>query len=624
MKNAVIYTRQSSGDEEESLSIENQLEQCRTYAKKNGIHVVEEYTDGNISGRTYPVGSEAFAEQDMEFKKYCEEKIKRRNKRYRKGLAEVIKQFENIDYVIVYDDTRLMRPLTNSFLDSYVAQLFIKNNVELITLTAGITNFSDFDKKLVSSLKNQVNDNAVKIANQKSIEGLKKLKNDGFLTNCVKCLGYKSSKKQEVEKTEDAAIVELIFKKYNEGESIGKIVQFLNQNDQKKRKWIHTYVLRALKRLIYTGRRYDDAGNLIEIKPLRGKEIVSLQDFLKARERLKKNPGAGKSYDSKRIHPLSGILHCGSCKGIMETRGTQEGKTYYNCKYNSTLKQGLSAKESCTFSFLMETCDKGELDCHDFIAYPIKEALKPLLFRAWIASKEESAANDDFKTQKKLLQQKLEEKKEKEREFLRMNIKGVLSSDQLGEAMTLLDEEKKDIARDINVINEKINDSISRNEFEEYFDILESFAFSGKVKTRRFDKDGQELRQKELDDYGYRLLALKTFRKIYVYKYHIYIVFNDMSKLLLERICFSTGRHFPRVTIKLDIKSKPYNYKFYIWQKSFLQDIHAGRSISPDDCQVQNTVHIGKNLQFIFLGVNDTRNRYIEEGLTYLDHLPES
>lgn len=606
---AVIYARQSSGDEEESASIENQLEKCREYAKKNDIEVVAEYADENTSGRTYPLGSEAFAEHDREFQKYCREKIRRVNKRYRKGLAKVLEHFGNINYVIVYDDTRLMRPLTNSYLQSYIAQLFMQNKVEVITLASGIINYNNFTQTLVTSVTNQVNDNAVKLANQKSIEALKILKNEGYLTNCVKCLGLESAGKQKLKQTDDADLVKLIYQKYLGGESIGKIVQYLNNNDPKKRKWVHIYVLRALKRMIYTGYTYDETGNLIKFKPMDKIEIISLSDYSKAQEKLSKNPGAGKSYDSRRVHPLSGILHCGSCKGIMETRGTVAEMTYYNCKYNSAVKRG--KKNSCTYSFVMETCEKGKIPCHDFYAYPLKESLKPLLYKALIDKRNDDRKTDNTIIEKDGFQKKLESIGKKEEDYLRFNNAGDLSPSQFVTAMKLLEAEKKELKEKISILNEKINKTVSFHVYQKHQDMVDGITFNSKP----------------LSDIDYRLLAARTFKRIYIYKYHIHIIFQNETNLTLERICYSTGRHFPKIEIHMDVEGTSL-YNFYVCQKSYLKYFtaqHRKGDISlVKEYPEQKNVYSHDGINIILVGENDIYERYCKEGLTYLDNLPLS
>ena len=49
--NAVIYARYSSSNQKEA-SIEGQLRECKAYAKRNGIRIVNTYIDRALSART--------------------------------------------------------------------------------------------------------------------------------------------------------------------------------------------------------------------------------------------------------------------------------------------------------------------------------------------------------------------------------------------------------------------------------------------------------------------------------------------------------------------------------------------------------------------------------------------
>ena len=48
---AVIYARYSSSGQREE-SIEGQLRDCHEYARKNGMHIIGEYVDKALTGRT--------------------------------------------------------------------------------------------------------------------------------------------------------------------------------------------------------------------------------------------------------------------------------------------------------------------------------------------------------------------------------------------------------------------------------------------------------------------------------------------------------------------------------------------------------------------------------------------
>ena len=116
---AVIYARQSAGDEEESASVETQVEKCRAWANGQGL-TVEVYSDKNTSGKTYPDLPDAVAlsKADTVYQDWKKDFTARRAV-YRKGLADAITTMQAGDVLVVYDFTRIMRPLTDSFLESY-------------------------------------------------------------------------------------------------------------------------------------------------------------------------------------------------------------------------------------------------------------------------------------------------------------------------------------------------------------------------------------------------------------------------------------------------------------------------------------------------------------------------
>ena len=192
---AIIYARQSSGDNDNSESVELQIEKCKRYANEHGYTVLDVQFDNNTSGKTYPNTAEAiaFSKGDTIYQKWLIESANKSvRKIYRDGLGNVIKQLNNVDAVIVYDSTRLMRPLQNSFLSLFIKQRFIANNVVLDTVSRGIINYSIFTDNLVENTVSDINNEQIEIQKRKSIEALKKLKDDGRLASGSVAYGFKS------------------------------------------------------------------------------------------------------------------------------------------------------------------------------------------------------------------------------------------------------------------------------------------------------------------------------------------------------------------------------------------------------------------------------------------------
>ena len=101
---AVIYARQSSGREEESASIDMQVEACMGLARRRGYEVVATYADYNTSGRLYPDTPDAhkLAECDIVMKKWHKEHTteKRPHRRFvKKSRSAITKNNLSLEFV---------------------------------------------------------------------------------------------------------------------------------------------------------------------------------------------------------------------------------------------------------------------------------------------------------------------------------------------------------------------------------------------------------------------------------------------------------------------------------------------------------------------------------------------
>ena len=135
-KQAVIYARQSSGDDDYSESVEVQIANCRNLAEREHLEITEVLFDLNISGKTYPAGWEALANADGTFQRWL--KGSRNPRRIsRPGLGRVMELAERVDYIIVDDVTRLYRPLSRSFLESAVNEHLISVKVQILQVKGG-------------------------------------------------------------------------------------------------------------------------------------------------------------------------------------------------------------------------------------------------------------------------------------------------------------------------------------------------------------------------------------------------------------------------------------------------------------------------------------------------------
>ena len=83
--------------------------------------------------------------------------------KYRKGLAQVLGVLKNVDFVLLDDFTRLMRPLPSSYLESHVVQKLKSSGVKVWCVKGGISDLSNFADNLVASLISQINANQIEV-----------------------------------------------------------------------------------------------------------------------------------------------------------------------------------------------------------------------------------------------------------------------------------------------------------------------------------------------------------------------------------------------------------------------------------------------------------------------------
>ena len=122
-KTALIYARQSftANGEEQSVSIEVQIENCKRWAKKNNVNVLGIFSDANVSSECFPLcesGIES-ARCDRAFQKWRAEQRTKGRKEYKEGLGKAFDAIatQHPDYIIVNTTNRLGRSATNSNLN---------------------------------------------------------------------------------------------------------------------------------------------------------------------------------------------------------------------------------------------------------------------------------------------------------------------------------------------------------------------------------------------------------------------------------------------------------------------------------------------------------------------------
>lgn len=316
---AVIYARYSSNNQREE-SIEGQIRECREFAEKNNLQIVDEYIDRAISGKT---------DNRPAFQRLIKDSSKGK-----------------FDVVIMYTLDRFARNRYDSAI--YKAKLK-KNGVRLlyakqpmpdtpegIILESVLEGYAEYYvENLRRGVKRGMRENALK----------------GYV-NGKTPLGYRRGKDKKYEiDTYEAKAVREIFERYARNEPIIDIVRWLNDNGYKTTTG-GQFNKNSLRRILTNDKyigvyRYDDIVIEDIVPPIIDRELF---------ERVQSTFEYNKHFRAKQkaIDPylLTGKLFCGHCGAMMigESGTSRHGTTYryYKCatrKREHTCDKKIERKE---------------------------------------------------------------------------------------------------------------------------------------------------------------------------------------------------------------------------------------------------------------------------------------
>ena len=326
---AIIYARQSSGSDDFSESVENQITNCQNLARKENLTVIGCFSDLNTSGKTYPEGAEKIAENDAAFQQWFSQQTGSR--KFRSGLGQVFRLLKMTDYLIVDEMTRLYRPVTRSFLESYVNQKLAENDVKILQCKGGKLDLTQFDQQLIQTLKNQIQDEAIANQKKKSKEQFRKLRDSGYKCNGAKMFGIRYLGNRQLEVIPECAeVIRFIYRSIAEYRPYSAIIRDVNERYRHCfRKYCYESTFYSIARQpIYCGYQYDSAGELIPNQQIKGQEIISYELWRKVGEILEQKRKSPPQRVKKHWLPMSGYLVCGSC-GSRMTCQLDHGRIYY-------------------------------------------------------------------------------------------------------------------------------------------------------------------------------------------------------------------------------------------------------------------------------------------------------
>ena len=299
MKKVVFYGRYSSNNQTEQ-SIEGQLHVCQRYADQNDMQIIAEYVDRAISGKT---------DERPAFQKMITDSRK--------------KQFEG---VLVYKLDRFAR---NRFDSAHYKKKLKDNGVKVISATENISD--NPEGILLESLLEGMNEFYSEELSQKVNRGLAESFSKGYYMKKIPPFGYQIIDRKLVIDEATAPYAREIFERYNKGQKIVKITEWLNSlgmTNQLGNKWRPMNVSTHLHNRTYMGEYYYGQFE----KPMPVPALVSAELFDSVQEKLKAS--AHRSHQkSDYDFILTGKMICAECGHSVSGSTANKKDHYYYCRH---------------------------------------------------------------------------------------------------------------------------------------------------------------------------------------------------------------------------------------------------------------------------------------------------
>lgn len=299
----VIYARYSSDSQREE-SIEGQLRECKAFAEKNGINIIDTYIDRALSAKT---------DNRPDFQRMIKEST---------GRA--------FEVVIVWKLDRFAR---NRYDSAHYKSLLRKNGVKVLSATETISEGAEgilLESMLEGMAEYYSAELAEKVTRGMTENALKCKYNGGTLP-----IGYAVDKEGHylIDTVTAPAVLEA-FKSYADGASMVQVAKEMNEkgvHSSRNKLLTVNNVTRMLHNRKYIGEyRYRDI-----VKPGGIPAIVTSELFDRVQERMKLTKKAPARYKAEDEYLLTTKLYCGKCKCMMTgesgTSRTKAVHRYYKC-----------------------------------------------------------------------------------------------------------------------------------------------------------------------------------------------------------------------------------------------------------------------------------------------------
>lgn len=329
----VIYTRYSTELQTEN-STEAQVNACLDYAKKNNIDILDIYSDEEKTG--------IYVKNRFRFQDLLNDAL--------------LKKF---DCVLIYDVTRGSRNVVDWF---EFRQTMKQLDIQVISITERLGDIYDPNNFLTELITVGMGQHFVLQTRLKTIEGKRTKAKHGLFLGGYAPLGYDIKDQKYVINDKEAVVVREIFRLYNQGTPLKKIIQKISKYNvvgKRGKPLVITSLYSILKNIRYTGTYVWMEYNEKQMHRYVGKKsnnpviieniippIINEEEYNMAQERIKNRKVKGQNR-SKNNYLLSNILKCGECGSNMF------GVTNMNQKHIKTQSYVCSGKRKyhiCTLS----------------------------------------------------------------------------------------------------------------------------------------------------------------------------------------------------------------------------------------------------------------------------------
>ncbi len=430
---ALIYARQSSGNDDVSESVEAQIQNCLKLAEKESIEITGIFRDLNSSGETYPEGAENIAAIDPAYQEWLLSQSVKKN--FRCGLGALLARLDSVNIVIVNELTRLYRPINSSFLEGHINYLLKKHNVKLMQVQGGSIDLGKFDQQLITSIKNQILYDDLQKKRNNSINAFRIKRDSGKICCGTKAFGLQYLGNDRIGiRQERVQIIKFIFDSICEHKSYSSIIRECNLRFKDHAFFYASTIFNIARQPLYAGLQYNTAGELIKNIQMQGQEIISVRQWAEVQRIITSKRRQYHNKAKKHWLPLSGRLFCGYCGRHMICT-IDKGRIYYICN-----RGNLDSASGCCRN------SRIRFESGAYGKPALQDVLPPLFVTALLEREKTNYTRQQELKQLDFYNTRLNTLKTMEEKLCNLYLDGILNDEQLKEMLNVYTKKKKKIS----------------------------------------------------------------------------------------------------------------------------------------------------------------------------------